>query len=123
MSNLHKCLRRPDLQILEPISKISEKNNAMLSILNIGKKPPILNADQQKNKELLEDYFYDRKHNFYFLTNKKVEDAVQCFVESRHVDIIAMVAKNLNYFEQILFHTKVEEISYHTDIPFLVLHE
>mgnify|MGYP000338916839 CR=1 FL=1 len=28
-----------------------------------------------------------------------------------------------NYFEQILFHTKVEEISYHTDIPFLVLHE
>jgi len=112
-----------NLQILEPISKISEKNNAMLSILNIGKKPPVLNADQQKNKELLEDYFYDRKHNFYFLTNKKVEDAVQCFVESRHVDIIAMVAKNLNYFEQILFHTKVEEISYHTDIPFLVLHE
>ena len=112
-----------NLQILEPISKISEKNNAMISILNIGKKPPILNADQQKNKELLEDYFYDRKHNFYFLTNKKVEDAVQCFVESRHVDIIAMVAKNLNYFEQILFHTKVEEISYHTDIPFLVLHE
>ena len=54
MSNLHKCLRRPDLQILEPISKISEKNNAMLSILNIGKKPPVLNADQQKNKELLE---------------------------------------------------------------------
>ena len=112
-----------NLQILEPISKISEKNNAMISILNIGKKPPVLNADQQKNKELLEDYFYDRKHNFYFLTNKKVEDAVQCFVESRHVDIIAMVAKNLNYFEQILFHTKVEEISYHTDIPFLVLHE
>jgi hypothetical protein len=57
------------------------------------------------------------------LTNKKVEDAVQHFVESRHVDLIAMVAKNLNYFQQILFHTKVEEISYHTDIPFLVLHE
>ena len=48
---------------------------------------------------------------------------MQCFVESRNVDVIAMVAKNLNYFQQILFHTKVEEISYHTDIPFLVLHE
>jgi nucleotide-binding universal stress UspA family protein len=112
-----------NLQILEPITKILEKNNAMLSILNIGKKPPVLNAEQQKNKELLEDYFFNCKHDFYFLTNKKVEDAVQCFVESRHVDIIAMVAKNLNYFQQILFHTKVEEISYHTDIPFLVLHE
>ncbi len=34
-----------------------------------------------------------------------------------------MVAKNLNYFQQILFQSKVEEISYHTDVPFLVLHE
>ena len=34
-----------------------------------------------------------------------------------------MVAKNLNYFQQILFHSKVEEISYHTDVPFLVLHK
>jgi nucleotide-binding universal stress UspA family protein len=112
-----------NLQILDPIAKILEKNDAILSILNISKKPSILNVEQQKNKELLEDYFYNYKHSFYFLTNKKVEDAVQHFVESRHVDLIAMVAKNLNYFQQILFHTKVEEISYHTDIPFLVLHE
>jgi nucleotide-binding universal stress UspA family protein len=112
-----------NLQILQPIVDILEESKSSLRVLNISKKISVLNSYQQKSKELLEDYFYNYTHSFHFLTNKKVEDAVQCFVNSRNIDIIAMVAKNLNYFEQILFHNKVEEISYHTDIPFLVLHE
>jgi hypothetical protein len=34
-----------------------------------------------------------------------------------------MIAKNLNFFQRILFKPTVEEISYHTKVPFLVLHE
>lgn len=112
-----------NLQNLQPISDISEAYKLAIRILHISRKGTELDVDQQKNKELLEDYFSNHMHSFHFLTNKKVEDAVQCFVESRDVDMIAMVAKNLNYFQQILFHSKVEEISYHIDIPFLVLHE
>ncbi|WP_166383892.1 MULTISPECIES: universal stress protein [unclassified Polaribacter] len=112
-----------ELQILEPITEILEEKKSSLRVLNISKKVTALNEDQQKSKELLEDYLYNYIHSFHFLTNKKVEDAVQCFVNSRNIDMIVMVAKNLNYFQQILFHTKVTEISYHTDVPFLVLHE
>ncbi len=107
---------------LQPISDIIESNDAALRILHIGKKDSVLNNDQKKNKELLEDYFNNFENSFHFLTNKKVEDAIQCFVESRDIDMITMVAKNLNYFQQILFHSKIENISYHTDVPFLVLH-
>ena len=112
-----------NLQILDPISEILENHNAAIRIVHINKKKDDLNKDQIKNQELLEDYFIRHKHSLHFLSNKKVEDAVQCFVESRDIDIICMVAKNLNYFQKILFHSKVEEISYHTDVPFLVLHE
>jgi nucleotide-binding universal stress UspA family protein len=112
-----------DLRILQPISEILETYNSSLRILHISKKGEKLNLDQQKNKELLEDYFNDDDYTFHFLTNKKIEAAVQCFVESRDTDIIVMVAKNLNYFQRILFLPTVEEISYHTDVPFLVLHE
>ena len=112
-----------ELQLLQPVIDILEEKKASLRVLNISKKVTALNEYQQKSKELLEDYFYNYRHSFHFLTNKKVEDAVQCFVNSRNIDMITMVAKNLNYFQQILFHTKVAEISYHTDVPFLVLHE
>lgn len=112
-----------NLQVLQPISDIIERFVSSLRIVHINKNKVDLNNDQKKNKELLEDFFNNLKPSFHFLKNKKVEDAVQCFIESRDINMICMVAKNLNYFQQILFHSKVEKISYHTDIPFLVLHE
>lgn len=112
-----------DISILEPISKILEKHPSSLRILHISKKGVNLNKEQNRNRDLLEDYFAHFSHSFHFLTNKKVEDAIQCFVESRNTNMICMVAKNLNYFQQILFHSKVEQISYNTETPFLVLHE
>ncbi|WP_299124343.1 universal stress protein [uncultured Winogradskyella sp.] len=111
------------LQVLQPMTEIIERFNASLRILHISKKKADLNDDQKNNKELLVDYFNNHDFTFHYLTNKKVEDAVQCFVESRDINLICMVAKNLNYFQQILFHSRIEKISYHTDVPFLVLHE
>jgi nucleotide-binding universal stress UspA family protein len=112
-----------DFNTLQPILDILEKSSASLRIVHINTKDETLNIDQQTNKNLLDDFFENSEYSYHFLTHKKVEDAVQCFVESRAIDMIVMIAKNLNYFQQILFHSKVEKISYHTNIPFLVLHE
>jgi len=111
------------IEILQPITDILEAHHSVLRILHISKKGRDLNIDQQKNKDLLEDYFSDNSYSLHFLTNNKLEDAIQCFVESRNIDMITMVAKNLNYFQRILFLPTIEDISYHTEVPFLVLHE
>jgi len=109
--------------ILQPIIEILEANNACVRIIHISKKEPDLNENQSINKEYLEDYFDNYNHSFHFLKNNHIEDAIQGFVESENTNLIIMVAKNLNYFQRILFHPTVEKISYHTDVPFLVLHE
>ncbi len=112
-----------NIKTLLPISEILEHYNSALRVLHVCKKGVSLNEDQKKNKELIADYFSDYKQSFHFLTNKKIEQAIQCFVESRDIDMITMVAKNLNYFQSVLFSPTVEHISYHTDVPLLVLHE
>ncbi len=112
-----------NIKTLLPISEILERYNSALRVLHVCKKGVSLNEDQRKNKELIADYFSDYKQSFHFLTNKKIEQAIQCFVESRDIDMITMVAKNLNYFQSVLFSPTVEHISYHTDVPLLVLHE
>lgn len=111
------------VKTLQPLTDILTHYESSLKILHISKKEVQLNNEQIRNKEFLDDYFSHHEPSFYFLKNKRVEKAVQCFVDSRAIKMIVMVAKNLNYFQQILFHSKVEEISYQTDIPFLVLHE
>lgn len=112
-----------NINILQPFTDILNTFKANLRIIHIVKKDAELNDEQLSNKDVFNDYFEDFEPSFHFLTNKRVEDAVQCFIESRDIDMIVMVAKNLNYFQSILFHSKVEKITYHTQIPFFVLHE
>ncbi|WP_100609880.1 universal stress protein [Confluentibacter lentus] len=110
------------VNLLKPLYEIMEVQHSSLGVLHITNQPEKLGFSQQDNKDSLKDYFNNFEVRFYNLTNKNVEDAIECFVQSRDINMIAMVAKNLNYFQQILFHSKIENISYHTNIPFLVMH-
>ncbi len=111
-------------KVLSTLSDIIAINDARFRVVHVAKKEQKLTHLQKKNKEFLNDYLGDEtEHSFHSLSNPNIEEAIQCFVESRDIDMIAMVAKNLNFFQRILFHPTIEKISYHTDIPFLVLHE
>ncbi|GAB1857123.1 universal stress protein [Flavobacteriaceae bacterium MHTCC 0001] len=107
---------------LRAITNIIEAHKASARVLHIKNEKTVLNKDQERNKDLLDDYLGDNKHSFHFLDNNQIENQVQDFVENRKINLITMLAKNLNYFEKILFHPKMPEIKYYTDIPFLVLH-
>lgn len=110
-------------KILNSILEFVKMHNSALRIVHITKKDEEFTDFQLENKEFLKNFFAEEKHSFHKITNKKIEDGVQSFVESRDVDMITMIAKNLNLFQRILFRPTVEEISYHTEIPFFVLHE
>ncbi|TPN87488.1 universal stress protein [Aquimarina algicola] len=111
-------------KILDTITEILSVNSASLKVLHITKQDQQLTSLQEKNKDFLDDYLGENiDHSFHSSCNKNMEEAVQCFVEHKEIDIITMIAKNLNFFQRILFNPLVEKISYHTEIPFLVLHE
>ena len=88
------------VDLLKPIYDILQNHNASLQVLHITNSPEQLDISQQDNKDVLQDFFSHFKTNFYNLINKKVEDAVDCFVQSRNIKMVAMVAKNLNYFQR-----------------------
>ncbi|MDY0779321.1 universal stress protein [Tenacibaculum sp. IB213877] len=111
------------IQTLNPLHKIMRDHHSSMRILHVTENREDMNDNQLENKGLIEDFFAELSYSFHYLTNSKIEDAIQCFVESRDINLIVMVAKNLNYFQQILFHPRIEKISYHVDVPFLVLHE
>lgn len=112
-----------DLKVLDDLLEMAAISKSVIRILHISKKGEELSQEQLINKQFLQDYLKDIEHSFHSVTGTKLETAVQCFTESRDIDMIAMVAKNLNFFQRILFRPAVEEISYHIKVPFLVLHE
>ncbi|MDF0717928.1 universal stress protein [Muricauda sp. 334s03] len=114
------------LRILRPMEEMIGLGKSKFRVMNALKEGDSLNEEQEKNKEYLLDFLEDtfpETHSFHTITNQKVKAAIQCFVESRDIDMMIMVAKNLNFIQQILFDTIVEQISFHTKIPFYVIHE
>lgn len=110
-------------KVLETLTDILKIKNTELSVLYISKNVRDLSSLQKKNRSYLKDYLMDKPHSFYFITNENIDNAIETFVETTRVDMIAMIAKNLNFSQRILFQPTVEKISYHTKVPFLVLHE
>ena len=110
-------------KILLTISEILTINDAWLHILHITKKNHKLSSLQLENKDFLEDFLVDKPHQFHFQSNDDIQIALAAFIEEEEIDMIAMVAKNISFFQRLLFKPSVAKISYHTKIPFLVLHE
>ncbi|MBA6152338.1 universal stress protein [Gelidibacter maritimus] len=111
------------VDLLQPLYNILEAHKSSLQVLHVTSNEDTLTIAQQDNKDVLNEYFHKFDTQFHKLTNRNVEDAIECFVQSRDIKMVAMVAKNLNYFQRILFHNKIEEMTYHTHIPFLVMHD
>ncbi|WP_430425011.1 universal stress protein [Maribacter litoralis] len=112
-----------DVRILDTIKDIILLKKSALRLLYVSSRGEELNINQIKIKNLLLNYYKENECTFHEVTGKNLDESVQCFTESRNLDMLIMVAKNINFLERILFRPTVEKISYHTKVPFLVIHE
>ncbi|WP_291968063.1 universal stress protein [Maribacter sp.] len=112
-----------DIKVLETIKDIILLKRSVLRLLYISGANEALSQNQTKVKNFILDYFKDNVCTYHNITGKNIDESVQCFTESRNLDMVIMVAKNLNFLERILFRPTVEKVSYHTKVPFLVIHE
>ncbi|MDP2688122.1 MAG: universal stress protein [Aequorivita sp.] len=107
------------------ISKLADSlllQHAALRVLHIRSHNALLTASQTDNKGFLHYFFKETRHSFHFLENKNIETGIQDFVETWEIDMIAIIAKNLNFIQRLLFKPIIDS-TYQSEIPFLVLHE
>lgn len=110
-------------KLLNPIASILSLFNAKLHIVHVTKSNEKVLDEMQQNKELLADYFSDSRHEFHSITHQNMNEAIQKCVEKHQIKLIAMVAKNIHFFQQLFFNPEKSKINYQKKIPFLVLHE
>lgn len=110
-------------KVIDTLLAISKVSHSSVKILRVAQTQKPLDNFQRSNRELLKERLSDIPHSFHVIEDPNLENALQSFVTTMHIDMVAMIAKNLNFFQRILFKPQVARISYHMHIPFLVLHE
>jgi len=112
--------------ILEAMTKILRISKARLNVVNVSKPKVKLNTAQIQNMIYLQDYLlevHEKSHTMHQLKDESVKSAIAGFVTSENIDMVIMVAKNLNFLQQLLLDTAIKKISFQTSVPLLVLHE
>ncbi len=108
---------------IKTLLEIANMYKSSIKVLRIAQTQKQLDDYQNTNRELLKQLFSGIPHSFHVIEDPNLENALQSFVNTMNIDMVAMIAKNLNFFQRILFKPQVEQISYHMQIPFLVLHD
>ncbi|MEZ4875325.1 MAG: universal stress protein [Flavobacteriaceae bacterium] len=110
-------------RVLDTLKSFAGYHQSTVKILRVVRQGGNIEPEQIKNKEYLSDALQQTEHSFHWIQSPELELGLQSFVDSMNIHIIAMVGKNLNFFQRLLFKPNVAKISYYTKIPFLVLHE
>ncbi len=109
-----------DVKGLFEIAELHQSSVRVLHVMN----EKSLDAAQEKNQKMMAKNLKQIKHTFHILTNTNFEAALNCFTQSRgNIDMIAIVARHHTIFERLFFRPIVEKLSFHTNIPLLILHK
>ncbi|MEL6918774.1 MAG: universal stress protein [Bacteroidota bacterium] len=112
--------------ILDTMSELIQRSTANLSVLHIAKSNGDLSENQKINRKYLKDYLDEillKNNGFHLIKGDNTVKGIQKFVVEHKIDFMVMVAKNLNFLQQILFDSTVEKVSFHTKVPFFIIHE
>lgn len=108
--------------ILEAISKMLRLTKANLSVVNVSKPSVQLNEAQNQNMVYLQDYLlelYEKSYSIHNLKHEKAKSAIEQFVVSEKIDMVIMVAKNLNFLQQLLFDTTIKKLVFRRGFLYL----
>ena len=97
-------------KILLTLAEIMAINESALRVFHVTRKKQELSSSQLENKNFLEDFLEDKPHSFHFQINQNIEDALSEFIEKNNINMIAMVAKNINFFQRLLFRPSIAKI-------------
>jgi nucleotide-binding universal stress UspA family protein len=105
---------------LSLLREICDLQIARLNILNAYYGEP-LDDEQKETKAYLDGYFKDNAHLFHIAENTDVLGAIEKFQLKNKINLLVMIHNRHNFFENLLFKPVINQVAYHTNIPFLVI--
>ncbi|RMA58766.1 universal stress protein [Ulvibacter antarcticus] len=105
---------------LSMLRELCDQHVSRLHILNSYYGTP-LTEEQLDNKAFLDAYFIDNAHLFHIAEDLDVLGAVRQFQTRAKINFMVMFHNKHNFLENMLFKPVINQVVYHTNVPFLVI--
>ncbi|MAM30406.1 MAG: universal stress protein, UspA family [Flavobacteriaceae bacterium] len=109
-----------DNKYLPMLRELCEQHVSELNMLNVYY-GTALTEKQQEAKTFLDNYFIRNAHLFHEAEGTDVLGAVEQFQMKSKINLIVMIHNKHNFLENLLFKPVINQVVYHTNVPFLVI--
>ena len=113
-------LRESDKAGLHQIIKIAESVNADVKVLHVLRKE---NPEAMQTLEQWKTEFNQPNVSFHTVLNEKLDESVFFFIDDQLIDVMCIVRRHLNFFEKLFSTSLSKQLSYHANVPVLVMKE
>jgi len=102
------------------LKELCRVHDAELHILNAYSGEP-LSPEKQNMQFFLHDYFHNTPHLFHIEEDTDVVGAISEYEKKSKFNLLVMIHNKHTFFENLLFKPVINQVAYHTQVPFLVL--
>lgn len=107
---------------LHPLLEIANFYKAVIRVLHIPETAH-LTKEQEKNKEMLNDYLKGLLFSFHTINNPSFIREIHSFVDERSSNLLVLFNNKLEYSPAVFSRLQVKEIDQEPQIPILILNE
>jgi nucleotide-binding universal stress UspA family protein len=124
--NPHEILFPTDLQVhyntkqLKMLQDIALMHNSRVNAMHVSTGYE-LTAEQNTNKSDLKQLFKGVSFLFHEIKSMNVTDGINEFQLKSKINLLVMINNKHSFFENIFFQSKLKQIGFHLNIPFLVI--
>ena len=108
------------LHLLREVFLILALHKATIEVMHIRNNYKL--EDQQEiNKGKLGQLLLDKNHHFHEVPDQGILEAINSFQVKHHINLLVMVRNKHTFLENLFSKPVINQIGFHTNIPFLVL--
>lgn len=117
-------IKTNNYKVLKPLKELVNHFKSHLCVLNVYQEESIVPTIG----EIVASFELDKslkhtKHTFFYANNNEIVDGINVFVKERQMDMVAMIARKHSFIERIFREPYTKAMVFHSQVPFLVLHE
>ncbi|GAA4810262.1 universal stress protein [Litoribaculum gwangyangense] len=109
--------KRRELKLL---CEMASPFRAKIDMLYISKTDK-LSMRQIDNQNFIKEELHKNKLNFKVLESDHILNTIYKYIKEQYVDMLVMVNTRHSFLEDMLYQSKIDELSLNIDIPFLAL--
>lgn len=111
-------------KVLEPLRDLAELYESHICILNVYPHIQLVPSLEEIPEGFRLDYYLKGiKHTFFSLESNQIVPSINEFISNHEIDLIAMIARKHSFFSRIFREPLTKEMSFHSRVPLLVLHD